>query len=264
MKLTMLGTGHAVVTRCYNTCFVLEENQEYFLVDGGGGNTLLRQLERAHIDLKDIHTIFVTHKHLDHLTGIFWMLRMVLSMMAAQRYEGNIVIYSHDEVIDILEDMVYRLFSEKMTQFVGNRVVLQKVNDQEKKMIIGHEVTFFDIHSTKVKQFGFTMKYNDQRLTCLGDEPYHDHEKQYVENATWLMHEAFCLYSQRDIYKPYEKHHSTVKDACLLANEMNVENLILYHSEDDNILKRKQLYRQEGSIYKGKLYIPDDLEVITL
>lgn len=264
MKLTMLGTGHAVVTRCYNTCFVLEENQEYFLVDGGGGNTLLRQLERAHIDLKDIHTIFVTHKHLDHLTGIFWMLRMVLSMMAAQRYEGNLVIYSHDEVIDILEDMVYRLFSEKMTQFVGNRVVLQKVNDQEKKMIIGHEVTFFDIHSTKAKQFGFTMKYNDQRLTCLGDEPYHDHEKQYVENATWLMHEAFCLYSQRDIYKPYEKHHSTVKDACLLANEMNVENLILYHSEDDNILKRKQLYRQEGSIYKGKLYIPDDLEVITL
>lgn len=264
MKLTMLGTGHAVVTRCYNTCFVLEENQEYFLIDGGGGNTLLRQLERAHIDLKDIHTIFVTHKHLDHLTGIFWMLRMVLSMMAAQRYEGNLVIYSHDEVIDILEDMVYRLFSEKMTQFVGNRVVLQKVNDQEKKMIIGHEVTFFDIHSTKAKQFGFTMKYNDQRLTCLGDEPYHDHEKQYVENATWLMHEAFCLYSQRDIYKPYEKHHSTVKDACLLANDMNVENLILYHSEDDNILKRKQLYRQEGSIYKGKLYIPDDLEVITL
>lgn len=264
MKLTMLGTGHAAVTLCYNTCFVLEENQEYFLVDGGGGNTLLRQLERAHIDLKDIHTIFVTHKHLDHLTGIFWMLRMVLSMMAAQRYEGNLVIYSHDEVIDILEDMVYRLFSEKMTQFVGNRVVLQKVNDQEKKMIIGHEVTFFDIHSTKAKQFGFTMKYNDQRLTCLGDEPYHDHEKQYVENATWLMHEAFCLYSQRDIYKPYEKHHSTVKDACLLANEMNVENLILYHSEDDNILKRKQLYRQEGSIYKGKLYIPDDLEVITL
>ena len=28
MKLTMLGTGHAVVTRCYNTCFVLEENDE--------------------------------------------------------------------------------------------------------------------------------------------------------------------------------------------------------------------------------------------
>lgn len=26
MNLTMLGTGNALVTECYNTCFVLEEN----------------------------------------------------------------------------------------------------------------------------------------------------------------------------------------------------------------------------------------------
>ena len=32
----MLGTGNAVVTECYNTCFVLSENNNYFLVDGGG------------------------------------------------------------------------------------------------------------------------------------------------------------------------------------------------------------------------------------
>lgn len=28
VKLTMLGTGHALVTECYNTCFVLSENRE--------------------------------------------------------------------------------------------------------------------------------------------------------------------------------------------------------------------------------------------
>ena len=38
MKLTMLGTGNALVTECYNTCFVLEENEKYFMVDGGGGS----------------------------------------------------------------------------------------------------------------------------------------------------------------------------------------------------------------------------------
>ena len=35
MKLTMLGTGNAMVTKCYNTCFVLREGEECFLVDGG-------------------------------------------------------------------------------------------------------------------------------------------------------------------------------------------------------------------------------------
>ena len=41
MKITMLGTGNAMVTECYNTCFVLSEQQQdlqYFLVDAGGGN----------------------------------------------------------------------------------------------------------------------------------------------------------------------------------------------------------------------------------
>lgn len=37
MKLTMLGTGNALVTECYNTCFVMEDKGQYFMVDGGGG-----------------------------------------------------------------------------------------------------------------------------------------------------------------------------------------------------------------------------------
>ena len=44
----MLGTGNALVTECYNTCFVLEENEKYFMVDGGGGSAILHQLK--HLD----------------------------------------------------------------------------------------------------------------------------------------------------------------------------------------------------------------------
>ena len=72
-------------------------------------------------------------------------------------------------------------------------------------------------------------------------------------------------YSERDIFDPYEKHHSTVKDACELAEKLNVKNLLLYHTEDKNILNRKQRYSEEGSLYyNGKLFIPDDLEIMVL
>ena len=47
MNITMLGTGNAMVTECYNTCFVLQDGEKHLLVDGGGGNTLLRQLKQA-------------------------------------------------------------------------------------------------------------------------------------------------------------------------------------------------------------------------
>ena len=83
---------------------------------------------------------------------------------------------------------------------------------------MGHKVTFFDIQSTKAKQYGFCMDMgNGEKLTCCGDEPYNECEKKYAENSKWLLHEAFCLYDQADIFHPYEKHHSTAKDASELA-----------------------------------------------
>ena len=100
MKLTMLGTGHAVVTECYNTCFVLSENNEHFLVDGGGGSTILTQLKRAKINIRDIKAIFVTHKHIDHILGIVWMMR-VLSHYLAREGADDVYIYGHDEVIGL-------------------------------------------------------------------------------------------------------------------------------------------------------------------
>ena len=266
MKLTMLGTGHAVVTKCYNTCFVLSENHEYFLVDGGGGSTLLTQLERAHIKWQDIKTIFVTHKHLDHITGIFWMVRLITQAMNQNKYEGEVYIYGHDEVIQIIHDVAHMVLQEKETRFIGDRLHLVVIGDGEKKKILNHEVTFFDIHSTKAKQYGFTMQLNDQeKLTCCGDEPYNECNQEYVKESQWLLHEAFCLYSEADIYKPYEKHHSTVKDACLLAEQLKVKNLVLYHSEDQHIHERKRLYSEEGlQYYQGNLFIPDDLESIEI
>ena len=71
MQLTMLGTGHALVTQCYNTCFVLREGNRQFLVDGGGGNGLFSQFRAAGLDWREVKEIFVTHKHIDHLLGIF-------------------------------------------------------------------------------------------------------------------------------------------------------------------------------------------------
>ena len=140
------------------------------------------------------------------------------------------------------------------------------ISDGEERLVNDHKITFFDIGSTKAKQFGFCMELDKNRkLTCCGDEPYNPCEEKYAQNSTWLLHEAFCLYSQADIFDPYEKHHSTVKDACELAEKLNVQNLLLYHTEDKNYTSRKKLYMAEGEQYfSGKLWIPDDLETITL
>lgn len=214
----------------------------------------------------DMRDIFVTHKHIDHLLGIIWMMRMILQNMNRGKYEGEATIYGHEEVIRILKEMAGEVLSAKEMKYIDDRLYMVVVEDGEEREIIGKKVTFFDIHSTKAKQFGFCMQLDeDEKLTCCGDEPYNELEQKYAENSTWLLHEAFCLYGQADEFKPYEKHHSTVKDACGMASDLNVENLILYHTEDKNIEHRQELYLEEGKVYyDGNLFVPDDLDVIEL
>ena len=184
MKLTMLGTGNALVTECYNTCFVLSDEYGHFLVDGGGGNTVLSQLKKAGIDLMDVHEIFVTHKHVDHIMGIVWVIRIICQNMKKGTYQGEANIYAHDEVIGLLKDMAFKLLNKKETQYIGDRLHLIEVKDGEERTILNKKVTFFDIGSTKAKQFGFQMIYDGGKvLTCCGDEPYNECEEKYAKGS---------------------------------------------------------------------------------
>lgn len=262
----MLGTGNAAVTECYNTCFVIDNGGRKLLVDAGGGNGILTQLKRAGINLSDVRDIIVTHKHIDHILGVVWLVRMICQNMNKGKFDGTVNICGHDEVVRILSDLCVGLLQESQSKLIGERVFFLEVKDGETHSIIGKDVTFFDIRSTKAKQFGFTMSLGEnKKLTCCGDEPYVESEYPYAVNSDFLMHEAFCLYSQAHIFDPYAKHHSTVKDACSVAEKLGVKNLILYHTEDKNLKNRKALYEEEGKKYfSGNLFVPDDLEKIEL
>ena len=266
MRLAMLGTGGALVTNCYNTCFALTENGEAFLTDCGGGNGILRQLERASIDVRSVRQVFITHRHLDHFTGALWLMRMIAYLMRHGRYEGDAFFYGHDEVIELLRSISMSLIDAKESRFIGERIHLVPLADGEEFVVLGHRAVCFDIHSTKARQSGYSLFYADgKKLTCLGDEPYRECERKYAEGSEWLLHEAFCLYEERDSFHPYEKHHSTVKDAAELAESLQVPNLLLYHTEDKNIARRKELYTAEAQAsYAGHVVVPEDLETIEL
>ena len=263
MELIMLGTGHAGVTECYNTCFLLKQGEECFLVDTGGGNGLLTRLKQCNVQMKQIHDIFITHRHLDHITGMLWVLRKTLS---SRSFTGKLNVYSHKEVINIIKTNVGLLFTETEAARCPERINFIEVSDGDEAEIMGHRITFFDIHSTKATQFGFCYYYDDvHKLTCCGDEPYRECEHDYVLGSQWLLHEAFCLYSEAEKYEPYKKSHSTVKDGCEVAERLQVANTVLYHAEESNLATRKERYLAEGrQYYHGNLYVPDDLDVISL
>ena len=110
-------------------------------------------------------------------------------------------------------------------------------------------LTFFDIFSDKTKQFGFKAVFPSGKvLACLGDEPFNEKCRNFVQNCDYLMCEAFCLYSQKDIFKPYEKFHSTALDAGKLAESLFAKILSCITPRTKHFKHAKNVYfRGENS-----------------
>lgn len=268
-QITMLGTGNATVSQIYNTCFVLQTPSTLMLVDAGGGNGILAQLKKVNVQISDIHHLFVTHAHTDHVLGVIWVIRMVAQ---CKGYEGLLHVYGNDKVIKVIKTIIDMILAKKQLAKVAERVVFHQLEDGDCFEVGDMKLECFDIQSTKEKQFGFRAELpsSDESdkplvLACLGDEPYNEQNRRYIVGADWMMCEAFCLYADRDTFKPYEKCQSTALDAGKLAEELGVKNLILYHTEEKTLANRKENYTREAAEnFKGRIFVPDDLEVIEL
>ena len=268
-QITMLGTGNATVSQIYNTCFLLQTPGSLMLVDAGGGNGILAQLKKVNVQISDIHHLFVTHAHTDHVLGVIWVIRMVAQ---CKGYEGLLHVYGNDKVMKVIKTIIDMILAKKQLAKVAERVVFHQLEDGDRFEGGDMKLECFDIQSTKEKQFGFRAELpsSDESdkplvLACLGDEPYNEQNRRYIVGADWMMCEAFCLYADRDTFKPYEKCHSTALDAGKLAEELGVKNLILYHTEEKTLANRKENYTREAAEnFKGRIFVPDDLEVIEL
>lgn len=264
--LYVFGTGNAAATEIYNTCFAIRDGEEYFMVDAGGGNRILGILNDLGVEAERIHHIFVSHEHTDHVLGVIWMVRHIASKMRSGSYEGETYIYCHEDLAPTIDTLCRLTLQGKFYNLIGSRIHLVPVKDGETKQILHYFVKFFDIQSTKARQFGFTTTLqNGKKLVFLGDEPCSPACEPLIQGADWLLHEAFCLDSEKELWKPYEKHHATVKDACEFASRMKVPNLILWHTEDSDTEGRMGRYLREGrEYYHGNLLIPDDSSLIRL
>lgn len=261
----MLGTGYALATRYYNTCFLLRSQDTLLMVDAGGGNQIFAQLEKASCSITSVHHLFLTHAHTDHVLGAVWVVRAVMQAMRQGSYDGKLEVYGNAKVTGVLEWMCRNMLPAKFHSLLGDRVILHSLSDGEAFSVGRWQLNAFDIRSTKEPQYGFKVTFpSGKTLVCLGDEPYNEANRSWAAGADWLLSEAFCLAADADRFHPYEKHHSTAHDAACLAKDLGVRNLVLYHTEDKT-LNRKETYTAEAQkAFPGRVFVPEDLETLTI
>ncbi len=266
-RLIVFGTGAARAMRCYNTCFMLQGKQGHLMVDAGGGNGILNRLDAAGIPLAGLTDLFVTHEHIDHTLGVFWIVRMASSLYLKGRREKPLNIYCHGRLAEKLKGICLALLSAKQCSPIGTHIRFCPVADGETRIIAGHSVTFFDIRSHKAEQYGFRMESQEgQVIVCCGDEPLPPACFPHAQGTDWLLHESFCLEADSGFFDPHAIGHGTVKEAAQTARKLGVKNLVLWHTEDSRTVGcRKQRYTEEASrFFEGRTFVPDDLEVIDL
>lgn len=266
MKLKILGTGAAFATKYNNTSFLIIDEDEYFLVDGMGGSAILRAFRENNLSWTKLHNAYLSHQHTDHLLGMIWVIRYIASLMIDGKYESNFNLFLHKELKNKVINICKEVLKPAEIELLNKKIKFVVVNDNDSLEILNMKFTFFDIHSTKAKQFGFRVDYGNHNFVFCGDEPINKLNEKYIINTDLLLLEAYCLDKDSNIYHPHEIHHNTVKESSLSAERLNVKKLLLYHTEDETTYNfRKELYTEEAKKYFSKeVLVPEDYDEIEL
>ena len=264
-KIIMLGTGNGGTLDLYNTCFVIQNNNGNFLVDTGGGIDVIKRLKQVGIDYKSLRNIFISHSHTDHILGIFWLFKKISRDAMHGLINDKINLYCNDVVYEAIKGVSKYILPDKLMDAIYNVVNFVVLNDGDIHNINGVDYSFFDVQAKGTKLFGFECILNNKKLAFLGDETLNSNLYGKIRGFDYVMHEAFCLDSEENIFHAYEKHHSTTKSVSEIMNKLDIKNLILYHTEDTHKEKRKELYTKEAQTYfRGKVIVPEDLETIEI
>lgn len=265
MKITFLGTGNGNTLDFFNTCLVISNDNGYFLVDTGGGCEVRKRLSMANIELKEIKDIFISHSHTDHILGLIWMYKKLGIMKMHNEISDKVNVYCNEVVYEAIKGIAKYVLPEKLNEILDEVINYVILNDGDTYNICGVDYTFFDIHAKDTKQFGFKFEHNCKNIFFMGDETLKIELYDMVKDADFIMHEAFCLDSEAEIFHPYEKNHSTALSAAKVMEELGVKTLLLYHTEDNLGNNRKDAYTKEAKmVFKGNVIVPDELEVIEL
>ena len=216
-KIIMLGTGSAMVTDCYNTCFLLKSENDCLLVDAGGGNGILSAIKKSGIAWNSVKTMFITHSHTDHILGAVWVIRQISALMNSGKYDGNFNIYCHDECVDSITAICNHTLAPKFLKNINTKIFINEVKDGEMQNAGSIQLTFFDIFSDKTKQFGFKAVFPSGKvLACLG-------ENRSMKNAEILFKTVIILCVKLFVFTVKKIFLSPTKNST--AQHLMQENL---------------------------------------
>ncbi|SOB98827.1 ribonuclease Z [Ureibacillus xyleni] len=271
-ELIMLGTGSPRMNKDrFSAAQVVNTGENLILVDCADGTTM--QLARAGINPKEIKHIFLTHLHADHYLGYA---NFLISGWVEGRRELTLIgprgtKEMHEQVIGMLKnDINYRMQLGRPI----NGIYDVKVIEIDESGILDVEIesglsisTAEMVHN--VPTFAYKFEKNNKVLVISGDTAPHQGIIDFSDGADALVLDTCLTFINNDtaenakvIWENLQKEHCTPEQSAEIASKANVQKLIMTHflpgMDEENVRERTE------GVYKGELFIPNDLDRITI
>lgn len=263
-KIVFLGTGSAFPRSSYNTCMWVEDGDFTMLIDTGGGNGILKQLEKADVDINRIDRMFITHSHADHILGAVWIARAVVKATEDGIRKTRLTLYANSETLSAFLTICRLTLLPRQYETMSRMVDCVEVSNHQTFVVDSTAWEFFNVRSENVAQTGIKIRFgNGARIAFLGDEALTDANVCETVGCDYVVSGAFCRYADAEKFRPYEKHHFTVLDVARVAETVKLANLVIVHCEDADLQSRQEAYKAEAAkVFSGNTIVPVDFSVL--
>ncbi len=243
--LCFLGTGDSTPEENQDTASLII-NKKY-LVDTGWSS--LQSLRQCGLNPSDIEIIFLTHCHHDHYLALpshfYWWMRM------GKRLDDLKIVGPAKEIRKVV-DLTINFLKESAKSIGYPQLIELSPNEIYEDQNIYVE-TIKAVHQVPTLSYKFKDLKSGKSIIISGDSAYSEKLIEFARGSNALVHEAGLGLSEYLAEAESKRLHSTVEQACEVAQAAEVDLLFLVHLQD---VYKKEALEVGKKIFSGKTYKP--------
>ena len=299
-KVHILGCGSALPTlRHYASSQVVEERDKVLMLDCAEGTQM--QLRRCHVRFTKLSHVFITHLHGDHCFGLIGMISTfgLLGRTATlhihapeeleQMLQSQIEFFTHDLGYGIEFHPVDT--THKTVVYEDRSIIVESIPLQHRMPTCGYlirekqglphirreMIDFYKIPTSQINNIknGADWTTDDGEVipnsrlvksadtarsyAYCSDTKYIPTLHEMIKGVNTLYHES--TYGEDHILQAEKYHHSTARQAAMVARDAGVGKLLLGHYssryEDENVLLNEAKEVFENSFLTSEMDVFD-------
>jgi ribonuclease Z len=271
IQVTLLGTGTPPPSmERFGPSILVQAGSEILLFDAGRG--CLQRLNQLGVSYNELHALFLTHLHSDHLVGLpdLWLTGWLIS---ERKIPLNVFgpAGTRDMILHLQKAFAFdkdiRVQNDKQS-IEGSKLLVREVKqetvyEKNRVKVIAFKVDHYD----NIPAFGYRVEYNGHSVVLSGDTRYSENLIRFAKGTDLLIHEVVVApetLSKSDRRYNILMQHTTPEEVAKVFNEVKPKLAIyshiskLYGRTEDDLLKRTK------ATYSGQVIIGEDLMTISI